>query len=66
MRVVQVSGSTDMSGSEARVDPVLYRDVLATGYHNLGIDPHRMVADIGGRPNAILPSEARPIGRLVG
>ena len=66
MKVGQVIGSTDKSGGEARVDPVHYRDVLATVYHNLGIDPHMMVSDIGGRPNAILPSEARPIGRLVG
>ena len=43
-----------------------YRDVLATVYHNLGIDPHGMVMDVSGRPNPILPAECRPIGKLIG
>ena len=40
-----------------------YRDVLATVYRTLGIDPHSMVQDISGRPAAILPVEAQPTVR---
>jgi hypothetical protein len=38
--------------------------VLATVYHNLGIDPNGMVYDVSGRPTPILPSENRPIERV--
>jgi hypothetical protein len=65
MRVGQVIGSTDASAGEAKEQPIHYRDVLATIYHNLGIDPHGMVQDVSGRPAAILPAEARPISRVV-
>jgi hypothetical protein len=65
MRVGQVIGSTDSSAGEARNQPIHYQDVLATIYHNLGIDPHAMVEDVSGRPGAILPASARPIEPLL-
>ncbi len=65
MRMGQVVGSTDTIAGEARDNPVHYRDVLATVYHNLGVDPHAMVTDVAGRPNPILPPEARVIGKLL-
>jgi hypothetical protein len=65
MRMGQVIGSTDTIAAEARDHPVHYRDVLATIYHNLGIDPHAMVTDVAGRPIPILPPEARPIAKLL-
>jgi hypothetical protein len=65
MRMGQVVGSTDTVAGEARDHPVHYRDVLATVYHNLGIDPHAMVTDVAGRPSPILPVEARPVARLL-
>jgi uncharacterized protein (DUF1501 family) len=64
MRTGQVIGSTDATAAQAKDQPIPYRDVLATVYNNLGIDPHAMVADVSGRPAPILPSEARPIARL--
>jgi uncharacterized protein (DUF1501 family) len=64
MKVGQVIGSTDSSAAVARNTPIHYRDVLATVYHNLGIDPHAMVTDVAGRPNPILPAECRPIAQL--
>ncbi len=64
MRTGQVIGSTDATAAQAKDQPVHYRDVLATVYNNLGIDPHAMVADVSGRPAPILPSEARPIAKL--
>jgi len=65
MKMGQVIGSTDTVAAEARDNPVHYRDVLATVYHNLGIDPHAMVTDVSGRPTPILPVEARPVTKLL-
>jgi uncharacterized protein (DUF1501 family) len=64
MRVGQVIGSTDSTAAQAKNQPIHYRDVLATIYYNLGIDPHAMVPDVAGRPLPILPSDARPIAKL--
>jgi hypothetical protein len=64
MRTGQVIGSTDSTAAQAKDTPVHYHDVLATVYHSLGIDPHAMVQDISGRPNAILPSTVQPISQL--
>jgi hypothetical protein len=66
MRVGQVIGSTDSAAAVARDQPIHYQDVLATVYHNLGIDPHATVEDVSGRPAPILPSTARPIEKLIG
>lgn len=65
MKVGQVIGSTDRLGAYAASTPVHYQDVLATVYHNLGIDPHGFVEDRSGRPLMILPGTAAPIDRLV-
>jgi len=66
MRMGQAIGSTDKIGGYAATRPVHYRDVLATIYHNLGIDPHAFVRNINDRPVALLPSDAQPIRELVG
>jgi len=65
MKVGQVIGSTDSTAAVARDQPIHYQDVLATVYHNLGIDPHATVEDVSGRPAAILPSTAQPIQKLI-
>lgn len=65
LKMGQVIGSTDASGAYAANRPVHYRDVLATIYDNLGIDPHQFVLDQNDRPTAILPEEARPIRELI-
>jgi hypothetical protein len=65
MKVGQVIGSTDKLGGSAASHPVHYLDVLATVYHNLGIDPKGFVEDKLGRPVMILPGTARPIAELV-
>ena len=66
MRVGQVIGSTDKLGGSAASRPVHYQDVLATVYHNLGIDPHAFIRDKADRPVSILPPTAEPIRELVG
>ena len=65
MKVGQVIGSTDRLGAYAASSPIHYQDVLATVYHNLGIDPYAFVTDQTGRPVPILPGSASPIAALV-
>jgi hypothetical protein len=65
MRVGQTIGATDSLGGSAANHPVHYHDVLATIYHNLGIDPHTFIQDKSGRPFMILPGSARPIESLI-
>ena len=65
MKVGQVVGSTDKLGGYAASRPVHYRDVLATVYHNLGVDPHAFLADKSNRPVSILPLDNEPIPELI-
>jgi hypothetical protein len=65
MNVGQVIGSTDKLGGSAASRPIHYLDVLATIYHNLGIDPHAIIRDKADRPVNILPPTAAPIRELV-
>jgi len=60
----QVVGGTDRFGGYATVRPLHYRDILATVYHNLGVDPHAHVRDALDRPVSILPEDARPAAEL--
>ena len=53
------------SAPTPRMRRVPYLDVLATIYHNLGIDPHTFVKDLADRPVSILPEGSRPIAELV-
>jgi hypothetical protein len=66
MATGQVIGATDKSGAYANVRPVPYRDILATIYKNMGIDPHAFVRDALSRPVAILPGDAQPVRELCG
>jgi hypothetical protein len=65
MKVGQVIGATDKMGGAAVSHPIHYHDVLATIYHNLGIDPHAFVQEKSGRPIPILPGTATPIAALI-
>ena len=65
MKVGQVIGSTDKLGGSAASQPIHYQDVLATIYHNIGIDPHAFIQDKADRPVPILPPTAEPIRELI-
>ena len=65
MKVGQVIGSTDKVAGSAASHPIPYLDVLATIYHNLGIDPHAFISDKANRPVQILPPTATPIAELI-
>ncbi len=49
----KVVGSTDRQGGEVRDTPVSPKDLLATSFHLLGIDPQTTVPDLEGRPMPI-------------
>jgi hypothetical protein len=49
----KVIGSTDKHGGEVRDVPVSPKDILATTFHLLGINPHSTVPDAQGRPAPI-------------
>ena len=66
MTAGQVIGSTDKTAAYADLRPIDYRDVLATVYHTLGIDPDEYIRDVNERPVRILPEKAKPIRELVG
>jgi len=46
----QVVGQTDRLGGDVRETPVSPKDILATTFHLLGIDPETQVRDAQGRP----------------
>jgi len=55
MRTGQVIGATDKHAAEARERPVQFGEVLATLYHNIGIDPNvETVDDLSGRPRHLV------------
>jgi hypothetical protein len=60
----QLLGSTDRLGAYATQNPIHYRNILATVYHNMGINPHTIVRDVFDRPTTILPEDARPVREL--
>jgi hypothetical protein len=64
MRGGQVIGATDKMGAYPTERPIQYRDILATVYNNMGIDPHTMVHDAFGRPTGLLPAETRTVTEL--
>lgn len=51
----RVVGKTDKIGGTVVDRPVSPKDVLATTYHLLGIEPHTILTDRTGRPVPLLP-----------
>lgn len=65
LRGGQVIGQTDRTASVVVSRPVHYKDVFATIYHHLGIDPHRTtLIDPQGRPQHLL-DEGQPLRELL-
>jgi uncharacterized protein (DUF1501 family) len=57
----KIVGSTDRLGGDVRETPISPKDILATAFHLLGIDPRTTVTDPLGRPVPIAGSgELRP------
>lgn len=64
MKTGQVIGSTDKTGGEAVDRPVHFGEVVATLYHNIGIDPTTTVADLAGRPTYLV-DDFKPMPELI-
>lgn len=65
MKVGQVIGSTTRLGDTADERPVHMQEIVATIYHNLGIDPQStLLQDRSGRPQYLL-DHRQPIAELV-
>ncbi len=65
MRTGQVIGSTDRYAGEATSRPVHFQDVIATLYHNLGLDARAItVADTTGRPQYLVTT-GQPIKEVL-
>lgn len=55
LKTGQVIGATDRLGGEVADRPVTYKDMFATVYHQLGINPHQItINDLQGRPQYLL------------
>jgi hypothetical protein len=54
----KVVGKTDKQGGTVADRPVSPKDILATLYHLLGIDPHATLVDRTGRPMPLVPDGA--------
>jgi len=63
-RTKLVIGATGKLKASAVSRPIHFRDVLATIYHNLGIDPHGYIRDKANRPVNILPPTSEVIREL--
>ena len=48
-----------------RTTPIYPKDLMATVFHVLGINPQQQYVDQSGRPQFLLPEGARAIGELV-
>ena len=64
MRTGQVIGSTNRLGEHPQDRPVKIQNVFATLYHNLGINPARIIANHLGRPVSLL-DDCNPISELI-
>jgi hypothetical protein len=64
LRMGQVVGRTSARGEFPVTRPLGPRDLLATLYHVLGIDPSLRLRDTVGRPTTVL-QDGRPIAELV-
>lgn len=61
----RVVGATDKIASDVTSTPVSPKDVLATMYHLLGIEPHQFLPDRSGRPVPLLPDGSRVITEML-
>lgn len=65
LRMGQAIGATDAGAADAADRPLRVRNVMATLYHALGIDPHTVFIDNQNRPQELIPDFA-PIPELIG
>jgi len=62
----KVVGATDKHAGDVSENPVSPKDLLATMYHLLGIDPHSRIPDRTNRPVPLLPDGSRVVKPMLG
>ncbi len=65
LKMGQVIGRSDAQGADVEDRPVRVREVVATLYHALGIDPAMLLIDPQNRPIPLIHDE-QPIRELIG
>lgn len=60
-----VIGATDKIAGDVVSNPVSPKDILATMYHLLGIEPHAFLPDRTGRPIPLLPEGTRVLHEMI-
>jgi hypothetical protein len=61
----RVVGATDRQAGEVKDRPVSPKDLLATMYHLLGIDPRTRLVDRTNRPIGLVPDEADVVAEML-
>ena len=66
MNTGQIIGQTDRTGGEASERPVHIQEILATLYHNVGIDVAKaQLSDLNGRPQYLTDAGRGPMKELI-
>jgi hypothetical protein len=65
LRMGQVVGDSSARAEEPKTAPITPKDLMATIFHVLGFDPQTQLVDPAGRPQYLLPPDARPIAELI-
>lgn len=65
LKMGQVVGESSAKAETPRSSPIYPKELMATIFHVLGIDPHTQFIDQSGRPQYLLPEDAKPIRELV-
>jgi Protein of unknown function (DUF1501) len=65
LKMGQVIGESSAKAEVPKSTPIHPRELMATIFHVLGIDPQSQFIDPAGRPQYLLPENARPIRELV-
>jgi hypothetical protein len=60
-----VIGATDHHAGDVTDRPVSPKDLLATMYHLLGIDPHTRIPDRSGGLSGIVPDGANVVPEML-
>jgi hypothetical protein len=66
LKMGQVVGESSAKAEVPKTAPIYPKDLMATIFHVLGIDPQTQFPDSAGRPTYLLPDGAQPIAELVG
>jgi hypothetical protein len=65
LKMGQVIGESSAKAEVPKTTPIAPKELVATVFHVLGIDPTLQVTDPSGRPQYLLPEDAKPIAELI-